>query len=524
MNGLSTRKKLLGLWGSAFLGLGMLLTGCGGPSQDQIAAVADSGASAQDLQMTDEEMQEAIIARAEMIKTDCRERGGKSCEVMALEALADYENSRDFGDLKSAIYLAGRACGSERRYCLVKGDMMYRAWQDGLDIETWLPGRYIREELEQAYTLATEAGDLAIAAEAYHKMGMVNTKFKRFKEAKQNFAMSCKIGGGSYCVKGAEAMADAGSKESALDSYRKACEFNNSSACLRLGDRLYELKKYKEGDAAYSKACDLNDGAACQALADRYTRTGNKEGARKAYARSCELGHESSCFVLGRAQVRMGNLSDSLTFFNKSCESGNQLACQFIGTYSFYKGKLNEAYGTLSKSCEQGNSQACYLQGLANQKGSQKFFTDACNADHKMACNALIASYGNLTTGASLAYARACDGGSADACMQLANSAINNDDMATAQQAYDKGCKLKSPLGCERLAVLDMQNGRYDNAIKNHIKACSMNSGTSCTQLAFAYTEGVGVPKSTAKALTYFQRACKLGVKDACYIVDGKRK
>ena len=51
-----------------------------------------------------------------------------------------------------------------------------------------------------------------------------------------------------------------------------------------------------------------------------------------------------------------------------------------------------------------------------------------------------------------------------------------------------------------------------------------MNSGTSCTQLAFAYTEGVGVPKSTAKALTYFQRACKLGVKDACYIVDGKRK
>lgn len=515
------KQGLLGL----LLSLSLLFSGCNSNSPREsinYAPVNSSTMNEDGEPLSEEELQAAILARAEAIKKDCRERGGKSCEVMALEALSDYELKGDFADLKSAIVLATKACGSDRRYCLIKGDLFFRAYKDGLNIETWLPGRYIRDELTNAYTMATQSGDIAIAGDAFYKLGLVNTEFNNSALAQKNFDLGCKIGGANNCISGAEQLTKLGKSDSSLDAYKKACEFNNSSACLRLGDRLYELKKYKEGNDAYSKACDLKDGSACQALAERMVKAKNFSEAASAYQRSCDLGNMDSCVTLARSKVRSGNLDKALELFNKACDANNNVACQFVGDYHIFRSQSAQAQSPLGKACSAQNAQACYELGLNSGKSGQQYLVQACNLDHKLACTALIASYGTVSPEATNAYGKSCDSGNKDSCMQLANSAMQQNDNATANRALTQACKLNSPVGCEQLAMSDFSQGYYDAGMKNSIKACNLKSGTSCMQVAFAYTQGVGVKKNLNQASAYYNKACKLGLKDACYIVNGK--
>lgn len=519
------KQGLMGLLMASVIGFSLVLSGCmsNGPREPINYTPVTSASTNEDGEpLSEEELQEAIAARAEAIKKDCRERGGKSCEVMALEALSDYESKGDFADLKSAIVLATKACGSDRRYCLIKGDLFFRAYKDGLNIETWLPGRYIREELTNAYTMATQSGDIAIAGDAFYKLGLVNTEFKNTKQAQKNFDLGCKIGGADNCVSGAEQLSKMGKSDSSLDAYKKACDFNNSSACLRLGDRLYEQKKYKEGNKAYSKACDLKDGAACQALAERMVKARNFSAAADAYQRSCNLANYESCVTLARSKVRSGNLPKALELFSKSCDGNNKMACQFVGDYQIFKAQKEQAKNPLSLACSAQNAQACYSLGLISGKSGQQYLVQACNLDNKIACEALIASYSTISPEATNAYGKSCDSGNKDSCLQLANSALHQNDMATANRAFKQACSLKSPIGCEQLAMSDWAEGRYDAAISNGIKACNLKSGSACMQVALAYADGVGVKKNLNQASTYYSKACKLGQKDACFIINGK--
>ena len=84
------KQGLLGL----LLSLSLLFSGCNSNSPREpinYAPVNSSTMNEDGEPLSEEELQAAILARAEAIKKDCRERGGKSCEVMALEALSDYE-------------------------------------------------------------------------------------------------------------------------------------------------------------------------------------------------------------------------------------------------------------------------------------------------------------------------------------------------------------------------------------------------------------------------------------------------
>ena len=503
--------------GALVVGTSLIVSGCNATSSsDSTDSAALENAS------TEEQIQEAIRARKEQIKTDCRIKGGKSCEVMALEALSDYEQKGDFADLKSAIFLATKACGSDKRYCLVKGDLFFRAYKDGLNIETWLPGRYIRDELLNAYSDATQSGDLAIAGDAYYKLGLVNTEFKRTAQAQKDFALGCKLGGATNCINGAEQLNKLGKSDSALDSYQKACDFNNSSACLRLGDRLYEQKRYADGNKAYSKACDLKDGEACLTLAQRYSKSGKHQDAADAYLRSCNLGTESSCSILGSSKVRSGKLEEAFDLFTKSCSKGNAISCQFLGNFQVFKGNYAQAERNLASACSNSKSDSCYQLGLMSGSSAQNYLVKACNLDHPLACSGVIASYSSLDANAYSAYNKSCDAGNRDSCLSLAFSAQNQGKLDEAAKGYQRACKLGSGIACESAALLDLKQGRYDSALKNNVKACSLKSGTACMNVAFAYGQGVGVAKNNTQAQAYYSKACKLGLADACYIVKGK--
>lgn len=502
-----------GLW-ALFLGSSILLSGCNANNTSQ--STSDSNIEAE--QLSEEQIQAAIAVRKEQIKTDCRTKGGKSCEVMALEALSDYEQNGDFSDLKSGIFLASKACNSDKRYCLVKGDLFLRAYQDGLNIETWLPGRYIRDELIAAYTLATQSGDIAIAGDAYYKLGLVNSQFKRPALAQKNFALGCKIGGATNCINGAEQLSKLGKSDSALDAYQKACDFNNSSACLRLGDRFYEQKRYSDGNKAYEKACDLKEGSACLTLAQNYSKAGKHQAAAVAYERSCTLGNETSCSVLARSKVRSGSLEEAFALFSKACDLGNGKACLFLGNFQIFKGQYEQAQGQLQRACDHGYSEACYQLGIMPGLSSQSALVSACNFDRPLACSGVIASYSSVDANAYSAYNKSCDAGNKDSCLSLAFSAQRQQKLDEAAQSYQKACKLGSGLGCDSAALLDLKHGRFDSAINNSIKACSLKSGTACMNVAFAYSQGVGVKRNATKAQEFYAKACKLGLDDACFI------
>ena len=85
--------------------------------------------------------------------------------------------------------------------------MIFRAYQDGMDIDEWRPGRYYSEELLDAYTKATRVGDPKLRAEAYYQRAMVHSTFGRYSAARSDFNQSCTIGGQEFCLKSGDELA-----------------------------------------------------------------------------------------------------------------------------------------------------------------------------------------------------------------------------------------------------------------------------------------------------------------------------
>lgn len=475
---------------------------------------------------------EAEQDRVESLKINCRNEDGRSCNVMASDVLSDYENSHNFDDLKSAILLATKACYSDKRYCLTKGDLFYRAYKDGHSIESFMPGRYIREILTEAYEMATESADLSIASDAYYKLGMVNTEFGRTKEAQSNFDMSCKLGNSANCLKGATTLAAAAGKsstgskslmDSAYSSFQKACDLNNTQACISLADRLDADKKYAEADDALHKACSLNDRNACEQLAVRYTKRGKKAEARDAYRKSCDLGNTNSCYVLARAEIRLGDLASAAPLAQKACDGGNSTACFIGGTAYEILGNSEKTLAALRSACSASDSSACYELAIADDSKRSDYLSNACRLGNSSACDALAATYTQSSVDAIGAYQRSCDAGNKDACMQAASAFTASGDTATARRMFSKACDLKSPVACEIVATSSARSGHYESAVKADTLACNANSGNACNRLAMYYSDGLGVKQDLKKAVTYFTKACKAGNKGACYILNGNK-
>ena len=411
--------------------------------------------------------------RVALIREDCRSGGAKSCEVMALDAFNDYSTSGNLTELKSGIIVASRACASEARACLLKGNMIFRAYQDGMDIDEWRPGRYYSEELLDAYTKATRVGDPKLRAEAYYQRAMVHSTFGRYSAARSDFNQSCTIGGQEFCLKSGDelaAIAKHTTKQSGkakittqdvLSLYEQSCDGANATACLRLGDRLYAQGKSKAGNEAYAKACNLNEGSACNALAYRLDRAGRHTDARQFYDKSCSLKYPASCALLGREDLVKGNLSSSYNYLEQAC---------------------------------------------------------SINA----ACLAQSGGFASAQSSATAAYEKACSLRSPDACLNLGYSKLQQGKAGEAQNAFRRACELKSAAGCEQAAALLQESGGSTEAAKFYTQACALKSPSACTKLGLVYYSGAGVTKSATRARANLNQACKLGAQDACVMLKKK--
>lgn len=477
--------------------------------------------------------------RVALIREDCRNGGAKSCEVMALDAFNDYSTSGNLNDLKSGIVVASRACASEARACLLKGNMIFRAYQDGMDIDEWRPGRYYSEELIDAYTKATRVGDPALKAEAYYQRGLTHSAFGRYSAARADLNQSCKIGGDEFCLKSGDELAAIAqhttkskgqakiSAQDVLSLYQQSCDGNNATACLRLGDKLYAQGKGKAGNDAYAKACNLNEGSACNALAYRLDRAGKHNDAREFYEKSCALQYPASCALLGREDMVKGNLSSSYRYLTQACSLGDDTSCQFLGSLAQVIGKNDEARSALRTACSTSNGVACYdlglLEAIANSHSSaQEHLGLACNAQVNAACLAQSSVFASPHSSATAAYDKACSLRSPDACLNLGYSYLQQGKRPDAQGAFRRACDLKSAAGCEQSAALLQEQGSSTEAARFYTKACSLKSPSACTKLGLVYYSGSGVTKSVTRARANLNQACKLGAQDACVMLKKK--
>jgi len=56
----------------------------------------------------------------------------------------------------------------------------------------------------------------------------------------------------------------------------------------------------------------------------------------------------------------------------------------------------------------------------------------------------------------------------------------------------------------------------YKKAISLYERSCKMGNATACYNAGYMYKEGIGIPKNLKKASEYFKRACDMGDQEAC--------
>lgn len=130
---------------------------------------------------------------------------------------------------------------------------------------------------------------------------------------------------------------------------------------------------------------------------------------------------------------------------------------------------------------------------------------------------------------AAALYRKACDGGSAGGCRNLAlmYSAGNGVQQNYAQAAalYRKACNGGDTGSCSNLGLL-YSNGTgvpqdYSQAVTLYGKACDAGDGIGCSNLGIMYAQGTGVAKDYSQAVSLYRKSCDAGSVISCGNLGG---
>lgn len=142
--------------------------------------------------------------------------------------------------------------------------------------------------------------------------------------------------------------------------------------------------------------------------------------------------------------------------------------------------------------------------------------------------NVPAASGGASTTPSSVQaaalYRKACDGGSAFGCRNLAlKYSVGNGVSQSYSQAatlYRKACKEGDAGSCSNLGLL-YANGTgvsqdYAEAVTLDREACDAGDRVGCSNLGLMYSEGTGVSRDYTQAVALYRKACDAGLTASC--------
>jgi TPR repeat protein len=226
--------------------------------------------------------------------------------------------------------------------------------------------------------------------------------------------------------------------------------------------------------------------------------------------------HAEGCAELGQALLDSDPVR-SLSAFAKACEAGDVGGCVGEGA-ALWAGRgapkdPAKAIPLLARGCESKFPEACLLVGAAYgtgvENGSLKLERDpAKSAD---------------------AYEKACTGGVAEGCDELALAYADGKgrakDVPHSVELLEKGCDGGMAKACNLGGTLILGNASLfgdtitadTRAIALFKKGCDGGHGASCMNLGGATYVGVGgLQADKAKAKKLFEIACEKGISEGC--------
>ena len=184
-----------------------------------------------------------------------------------------------------------------------------------------------------------------------------------------------------------------------------------------------------------------------------------------------------------------------------------------------------QARRVCDRACGGGDLDACVvlgsllnyaLGGPRDEKRAAALFTAGCNKDHARSCLNLAFAHAfghgvpqDRDWQVAL-YEKACRLGDKDACQLV--SAVER--VHGEEQARQDELARMSP--AERDGVTCSERGDWTADRRAACERACASDAKSCLALALVYEAGRGVKADVAKAITYAQKACKLGDQTGC--------
>jgi len=105
---------------------------------------------------------------------------------------------------------------------------------------------------------------------------------------------------------------------------------------------------------------------------------------------------------------------------------------------------------------------------------------------------------------------------------ELANKAINNDDVVNFVKNNTLSCEMGYGIGCRDLGLIYIKGIGVDKDIKNGLsfwkKGCyELKNGDSCLALSNAYNKDTLVKKDFKKSFELLEKSCEYNFENACY-------
>lgn len=304
----------------------------------------------------------------------------------------------------------------------------------------------------------------------------------------------------------------------ALALLELACGQGLTYACSSLGE-MYRKGDGVERDVAralewYEKACrhPIPHAHACGVIASvHFYGDGTRRDRDRAasYAEeACAETDGAGCTILGLClalgEGRPRDRRRAIELFEGACEFQDWApACYSLGVTFESNSALDlpRAAELYERACIGGHGGGCRLLGRMCEVGRWKhpsqeravsWYRKACELGDEEGCAARKRLEADATRPARRGeLERACHGGDARQCWELAHLWLRGDDAAR-----------DPPKG---VAYLE--------------RACTGGFGTACQNLATRYKHGVGVEKDAPRALEFMRRGCDLGSGVSCGMV-----
>lgn len=267
-----------------------------------------------------------------------------------------------------------------------------------------------------------------------------------------------------------------------VDDLRVFCDGDDALACERLGDAADAgALAGEDGDVGLERACELDRPGACRRLGRLHAERGDEQGAHAFFARACERGLGEACSARGELAMGNDDVAGAFGHFLAGCRGDDENSCVVAGELMAYR--IDEIIETLTRRCDDDDAEACANLATFFRIG------EGVERDREYALSLLEDS---------------CADGSDWGCAQLGG--------LRSQMSFP--FDLENPPAAEDMP--DVIEVDMNAQVRNLDISCQGGDAMSCYQVAQFYNHGSVVEADAERALALYDRACRLGMIQAC--------